>query len=122
MTPADGEGADPEGSGRAQNIPDPELQTQLVESLMYLLIEKGVLTRNDALSVVQTVAEIQHGVVVEDLKPRLQTQAAIDVLLRMYKSFEALEPSVTAPLVGGDNVRRLRPPVHGDRPEFPRDS
>ena len=121
MPSADGPGAAPEGSGQANPFPGEQVPTQLVEALMLLLIEKGVLTRNDALSIVQTVAQVQRGRSLEGMEPEGQTPAAVDMLKRMYASFEALVDGAAAPLPGGENIVQLRPPIYGDRAEFPTD-
>ena len=121
MSPADGAGADPEGSIQASGLPAEEVHNQLVEALVLLLIEKGVLTRNDALSIVQTVTQVQRGTAVDDGNSAARTRAAIQMLGRMYRSFEALADHSVARHANWDNVRSLRPPIHGDRPEFPGD-
>lgn len=118
---ADGPGADPNGLGRASDSPDEQVHSQLVEALVHLLIEKGVLTRNDALSIVQTVADVQSGKAVEDTDAGSQTQAAITMLKRLYSSFEALADRTGTVVADADNVHQLRPPIYGDPPEFPRD-
>src|SRR6185295_3239590 len=53
----------------------------LFDSLVHHLIEKGVLTRNDALSVVQTAAEVARSRV-DDSIPSLPTDAALTILQR----------------------------------------
>lgn len=121
MSSADGPGADPEGLGQASEAAGEQVHTQLVEALVLLLIEKGVLTKNDALSIVRTVAQVQRGAAVEDRKSGARTQATLRMLQRMYASFEALADRSGALLAGGENVHQLRPPIYGDRPEFPRD-
>ena len=88
---------------------------------MHVLIEKGVLTRNDVLSVVQVVAEVQRGVLEEGRVPKAQTEAALIVLQRLYDSFEALAGRSQSVEMDGANVQYLRPPLHGDRPRFPKD-
>jgi hypothetical protein len=104
--------------------PDPTrglVDVQLVESLMHVLIEKGILTRNDVLSVVQVVAEVQRGILEEGLVPKARTETALIVLQRLYDSFEALADRSKPVEVDGDKVRYLRPPLHGDQPGFPKD-
>jgi hypothetical protein len=120
MSLADSPGADPNGSGQANPLSG-DVDIQLVEALMHLLIEKGVLTRNDALSVVQTVVQVQRGAAVEGRNSEARTEATLQMLKRMYRSFEAVKESPGRQPASFDNVRQLRPPVHGDRPEFPRD-
>lgn len=88
---------------------------------MHLLIEKGVLTSNDALSVVQVVAEVQTGILEEGRASTVQTQAAIALLQRMYSSFEAIPNGAGSVTMDGENVHLLRPPLHGDEPHFPKD-
>lgn len=88
---------------------------------MHLLIEKGVLTPNDALSVVQVVAEVQTGILEEGRVSTEQTQAAIALLQRMYSSFEAIPNGAGSVMMDGENVHLLRPPLHGDEPHFPKD-
>lgn len=103
----------PPPDGRADS-----LATQLFESLCYVLIEKGVLTRNDAMSVVQTVAQVKRGSLI-DVAVGKQDAADLSLLRRLFTSFEALDDRTRAASFSGGNVHRLRPPLHGDRPEFP---
>ena len=116
MSSADGPGAD----SRHTNQPgdrSADVLSQLVEALILALIEKGVLTRNDALSVIQTVAQVQRGSAPDGDKP----PAALPMLERLYSSFEALAERRGAGTADWKNVRALRPPIHDDRPEFPRE-
>jgi hypothetical protein len=111
---------DPEGPGAPGELPGGQVHSQLVEALILLLIEKGVMTRNDALSVVQTVAQVQRGGIVENGDFAAQAGPALEMLQRMYVSFEALSDRHGIALADGENVHRLRPPIYGDdRPEFP---
>ena len=87
---------------------------------MHVLIEKGVLTQNDVLSVVQVVAEVQRGVLEEGLAPKALTETGLAVLQRLYDSFEALADRSKSAQVDGVNVQYLRAPLHGDRPRFPK--
>lgn len=119
MSSADGPGADPNGSGQANELLS-DVHTQLVEALVHLLIEKGVLTKNDALSIVQTVVLVQQGAAAEGRISDTRTEATVQMLRRMYRSFEAVKESPGLQQISFDNVRQLRPPIHGDRPEFPR--
>ena len=123
MFSADSPGAEPEGSGQASEKASEQVHTQLVEALLFLLIEKGVLTQNDALSIVGTVAQVQRGTAVEATDPKTQAQAkaAVRMLHRMYISFEALAVSSGARAAGGENVHQLRPPIYDARLEFPGD-
>ena len=93
----------------------------LFDSLVHHLIEKGVLTKNDALSVVQTAAHVVRGRLEEDDVPSTQTSAAMTILERTYSSFEALRERAGASQLDGHNIHALRPPLHGDRPKFPSD-
>lgn len=92
----------------------------LLESLIFVLIEKGVLTKNNALSAIQTAAQVR-GAVVEGATASAQTAADLIFLDRLYRSFELLRERPGVVNSDSDNVHRLRPPVHGDRPRFPRD-
>lgn len=120
MSSADFPGTDPERPDEASE-PTGDVDSQLVEALMHLLIEKGVLTKNDALSVVQTVVQVQRGAAVEGRHSEPQTEATVQLLKRMYRSFEAVTALPSVRQANWDNVRQLRPPVHSDRPEFPAD-
>lgn len=94
------------------------MATQLFESLCYVMIEKGVLTKNDAMSVVQTVAQVKRGALT-DVRPSERDSAELRVLRRLFTSFEALDDRPGDVSFSGGNVHRLRPPLHGDRPAFP---
>lgn len=119
MPTFDGPDADSKGSGQATNSAG-EVHSQLVEALVHVLIEKGVLTKNDALSIVQTVAEVKQGEVIESRMPAEDSQAVLRMLKRMYASFQALADHPAGRPGSLDNVRQLRPPLYGT-PEFPRD-
>ena len=93
----------------------------LFDSLVHHLIEKGVLTKNDALSVVQTVAEVVRSETHNGQTSAPQTSAALATLQRTYSSFEALKGQQGAQQQDGHNVHSLRPPLHGERPQFPTD-
>lgn len=90
----------------------------LFDSLVHHLIEKGVLTKNDALSVVETVAQVVR-VYVHDDTTVGEASAALATLKRTYSSFEAIPKRSTSVLSDFENVRQLRPPLHGEHPEFP---
>mgnify|MGYP003576386066 CR=1 FL=1 len=92
-----------------------------MESLIFVLIEKGILTRNDALSVIQTVAEVKQGQVGDAGAQSAQAIDDLNVLQRLYASFEIVKDRPGVVNLDGKNVRRLRPPLHGDQPEFPHD-
>ena len=87
----------------------------LFDSLVHHLIEKGVLTKNDALSVVQTAAAVVRGRVASDVAKDKE----IAVLERIYVSFEAMADRNGRLVLDGHNVHPLRTPLHGDRPSFP---
>ena len=90
----------------------------LFDSLVHHLIEKGILTKNDALSVVQTAAEVLRGRNHEsDIEPD-RIDLALATLERTYASFHALPGKSNH---DGHNVFPLRTPLHGDRPHFPMD-
>ena len=98
------------------------MELQLFESLVHHLIEKGVLTKNDALSVVQTVAQVKRGELESGLARVGYVKNALVVLERLYSSFELLtDGPFTSQTSDGGNVLRLRPPLHGDNPKFPKD-
>lgn len=96
------------------------LETMVFECLVHQLIEKGVLTKNDALSIVQTVAQVKRGYL-DEAMAAAEIRAEIALLSRLYGSFEALRERSDAASADHDNVRQLRPPLHGNAPEFPGD-
>ena len=101
--------------------PRQTIELQLFESLVHHLIEKGVLTKNDALSVVQTVAEVKRGELEAGERSTGSVEKELTVLERLYSSFELMtERPSNAGVVNGDNVLQLRPPLHGDHPKFPK--
>lgn len=93
----------------------------LLETLIHVMIEKGLLTKNDALSVVQTVTQVKRGELHDGSGSPGHTHEELGMLHRLYASFEAARDRSGTLQADGENVRRLRPPLHGDRPEFPRD-
>lgn len=98
------------------------LEVQLFESLVHHLIEKGVLTRNDALSVVQTVAQVKRGAV-EEQPGTAFADNGLAVLKRLYSSFELMpERRLSSQDPDDGNVLELRPPLHGNRPKFAEDN
>jgi hypothetical protein len=107
---------------QARSSPPSIMERELFESLVHHLIEKGVLTKNDALSIVQTVAVVTRGRLGSSDAGREAIQNDLGVLRRLYESFELLdnEPVAREASEGG-NVVQLRPPLHGDQPEFPED-
>ena len=117
--PADGDGKDIASPASTESLGSVEFL--LFDSLVHHLIEKGVLTKNDAMSVVQSAAEVVRGRMHGGEAPTLQTSAALAALERTYASFEAVVDRHGASRLDGHNVHPLRPPLHGDRPKFPSD-
>lgn len=93
----------------------------LFDSLVHHLIEKGVLTKNDALSVVQIAAEVVRGRIHESGTAAAPFEAALETLERTYSSFDALPDRNGTQRLDGHNVHPLRSPLHGERPRFPPD-
>lgn len=112
--PFDGDGARPDGES------SPSLGYLLFDSLVHHLIEKGLLTKNDALSVVQTAAEVVRGRIHEGGSDGASSGVMLATLARTYASFEALTAQYDRAL-DGHNVHPLRAPLHGDNPRFPLD-
>ena len=104
MSSSDGPGADPEGLGQASGIGE-QVHSQLVEALILLLIEKGVLTKNDALSIVQSVAQVQKGAATAESTEG--TRLALQLLQRLYLSFDALSDRSGMAVANGENVLHL---------------
>lgn len=97
------------------------MELQLFESLVHHLIEKGVLTKNDALSVVQTVAEVKRGQREARGNRSAFAENELVVLERLYSSFELVtDRPITSQDHDGGNILQLRPPIHGDNPKFPK--
>ena len=117
--PPDGDGNDMHGRTPTQTFES--LEFLLFDSLVHHLIEKGVLTKNDAMSVVQSAAEVVRGRMHDGDPPTLQTSAALATLERTYASFNAVVDRHGVSRLDGHNVHSLRPPLHGDRPRFPSD-
>ncbi len=97
------------------------MESQLFESLVHHLIEKGVMTKNDALSVVQTVAEVKAGDREEGRFPLATTTRELNALGRLFSSFEDIRERAPSTLTDAENIVQLRPPLHGNEPRFPRD-
>lgn len=93
----------------------------LFDSLVHHLIEKGLFSKNDALDVVQTVAEVVRGQVHECNATNEKRNAALSLLERTYSSYQALHDRHGRPEMDGHNVHPLRPPLHNDSPHFPSD-
>lgn len=93
----------------------------LFDSLVHHLIEKGLLTKNDALSVVQIAAEVVRGRIHESGTAAAPFEADLETLERTYSSFDALPDRHGTPRLNGHNVHPLRVPLHRDRTNFPSD-
>lgn len=91
----------------------------LFESLAHHLIEKGLLTKNDALSVIQTVAHVLQGRLATVGAP--QAKHALGTLERTYESFQALPDRYGRPEIDTTKIVPLRPSRHGECPPFPSD-
>ena len=117
MSHSDGHDVDQadSSSGRPATV-----ETMLFESLVHQLIEKGVLTKNDALSVVGTVASVTQGQLDERNGNDPSAEAELAMLHRIFESLKAIDDLPPA-RVDGHNVHQLRPPLHGDQIDFPRD-
>ena len=114
--PTDGSGGGPiEFDGAAFD----SIEFLLFDSLVHHLIEKGLLTKNDALSVIQTAAQVVRGRMDKNGAPNQGTHVALTTLERTYSSFEALQERYGRSGLDADNVHRIRPPLHGDQPRFP---
>ena len=116
-------GPDDHAIQHASGAASQTMECQLFESLVHHLIEKGVLTRNDALSVVETVAQVKRGTLEEEQVGAAAAQKDLASLKRLYRSFELVsDRPFAARAFDGDNVLQLRPPLHADRPEFPQEN
>lgn len=122
MSSADGpDGANESARGEAPGLVHQSVELQLFDSLVHHLVEKGVLTRNDALSVVQSVAEVELGAIEET--PGLRAAGRLATLERMFASYQMLpERQPGRPVEADGNIVQLRAPLHQDHPEFPRDN
>ena len=107
-------GGTPNGSKLLETV-----EFLLFDSLVHHLIEKGLLTKNDALSVIQTAAQVVRGRVYSDGAPWVAE--ATSALERIYGSFQAMPDRHGRPGLDADNIVPLRPPLHGERPQFPSD-
>ena len=93
------------------------IEFMLFDSLVHRMIEKGLLTKNDALSIVQTVAQVVRNYA-EDGAMGERANAALATLKRTYSSFEAIPEKPSRILSDLGNVHQLRAPLHGQRPDF----
>ena len=96
------------------------VEFHLFDSLVHHLIEKGLLTKTDALSVVQTAAEVMRGHKHQGAEGS-GADEALAMLERAYSSFEALPERYHRPHFDDANVLPMRIPLHGDQPSFPSD-
>lgn len=106
-------------SGGSRAAPHATMESMLFESLVHHLMEKGVLTKNDALSVVGTVASVKRGQLDESNGNDPSSEADLAMLHRIFESFKASDAQAVR--MDGANVHQLRPPLHGDQVDFPRD-
>jgi len=122
MSSADGPRGPDDGQFEETPLaPTQTVELQLFESLVHHLIEKGLLTKNDALSVVQTVAEVKRGELEAAERPARFVNKELTTLERLYSSLKLITDRPFNSRVGdGGNILQLRPPLHGDRPEFPK--
>lgn len=107
------------GSVTIDNATFESLEYLLFDSLVHHLIEKGLLTKNDAMSVVQTVAQIVRGRVDQSDPANERRDASLATLERTYSSFEALRVRQGKSGLDSHNVHQLRTPLHGEHPHFP---
>ena len=121
MSSADGpDGAKEIAHGEPPQVDRQSVELQLFDSLVHHLIEKGLLTRNDALSVVQSVAEVELGAIEE--VPERRATGRLSTLERLFASYQMLpERQPARPVEADGNIVQLRAPLHQNHPEFPRD-
>lgn len=96
------------------------IEFMLFDSLVHHMIEKGLLAKNDALSIVQTVAQVVRNYAENDAMGE-RVNAALATLKRTYSSFEAIPAKPSKILSDFGNVHQLRAPLRGERPGFERD-
>jgi polyhydroxyalkanoate synthesis regulator phasin len=116
MSPESSDGIDADGPRTAFAQMD-TVEYLLFDSLVHHMIEKGLLTKNDALSVVQAVAQIIRGYTLDE-HTASRAEAALSQLQRTYSSLEAI-PHRGRTHSDASNLTHLRPPLHRDRPVFP---
>lgn len=123
MTSANGpQGPNSHKSDEISVVLHQSIECQLFESLVHHLMEKGVLTKNDALSVVQTVAQVHRGALEEQRTGTGQAENGLAILERLYSSFELVSDRPSSSQAwDASNVLQLRPPLHGEHSDFPRD-
>ena len=92
----------------------------LFDSLIHHMIERGLLTKNDALSIVQTVAQVVRNYA-EDGSMGERASSALATLKRTYSSFEAIPEKSSKILSDLGNVHQLRAPHRVQRADFERD-
>lgn len=108
-----------DGAANADGATVESVEYLLFDSLVHQLIEKGLLTKNDALSVVQTVAQVVQGRMHDHDRPDQTMRASLAALERTYFSFEALSDRSDKSGLDAHNVHQLRTPIHGNHPHFP---
>lgn len=108
-----------DGPTRVDGATFESVEYLLFDSLVHHLIEKGLLTKNDALSVVQTAAQVVRGRMHESDQVNERIDASLATLERTYSSYEALRDRHGNSRLDAHNVHQLRTPLHGDHPRFP---
>ncbi len=106
-----------ESDGHAPFAKIDSVEYLLFDSLVHHMLEKCLLTKKDALSVVQAVALVVRGY--DDEEHATESRTILSKLKRTYASFEAIPVRSGVGALDGENVYQLRPPLHGGRPEFP---
>lgn len=73
--------------------PEPDAHGQaamiLVESLIHVLVEKALLTNDEAVNVIETASQIKHEVAVAAGESFGRMQASLDLLTKVEVSFRA---------------------------------
>lgn len=97
----------PDGGGARGDGPDPHGQAALllVESLIHVLVEKGALTREEALDVVQTSTEVKTDIASGNSEPRAIAMASLALLKERCLSFELLQEAHRPGRDGDDQGR-----------------
>ena len=115
MSPDDSDSPRKPGDGGFDRM-DP-IEFMLFDSLVHHMIEKGLLTKNDALSIVQTVAQVVRNHAEDDAIGE-RANASLATLKRTYLSFEAIPEKSPKLLSDLGNVHQLRAPLRAERPDF----
>lgn len=82
-----------DGRGFGRDGPDPHGQAALllVESLIHVMVEKGLLTREEALDAVQTSTAVKTEIAKADSEPRPIALASLALLKDICLSFDHLK-------------------------------